>query len=134
MRRDMPAPKFLSGLPKPVLFGVYGAVGGLLGALVFGEPLYRVLEPPKTEEGPHTAVAASPEVQLLAGKPNSNTFGVEVARSEDYDGPVTVRFEGLPEGVTAKPVAIAKGETKGTATIATTGVGPTIRSFTAIAE
>ena len=31
----MPAPKFLSGLPKPVLFGLYGAIGGLIGALVF---------------------------------------------------------------------------------------------------
>ena len=28
----MPAPKFLSGLPKPVLFGLYGAIGGLVGA------------------------------------------------------------------------------------------------------
>src|SRR4051812_41549743 len=100
MRRDMPAPKFLSGLPKPVLFGLYGAVGGLLGALVFGELLFRLLEPPK--RGGQIAVAASPEVQLLAGKPNRNTFGVEVARSPEYDGPVTVRFEGLPEGVTAE--------------------------------
>ena len=39
----MPAPKFLSGLPKPVLFGLYGAIGGLIGALAFGEPLWRAL-------------------------------------------------------------------------------------------
>ena len=74
----MPAPKFLSGLPKPVLFGLYGAAGGLLGALVFGEPLYRLLEPPKNEAvakvEPQIAVASSPEVQLLANKPNRNTF------------------------------------------------------------
>src|SRR5262245_37422929 len=114
----MPAPKMLSGLPKPLLFGLYGAVGGLLGALVFGELLYRLLEPPKNE-GPRIAVGASPEVQLLAGKANRNTFSVEVARAE-YDGPVTVRFAGLPDGVTAEPVVVAKGATKGTATVAAT--------------
>ena len=37
----MPAPKFLSGLPKPVLFGLYGAAGGFAGALVLAEPLYQ---------------------------------------------------------------------------------------------
>ena len=31
----MPAPKLLSGLPKPVLFGLYGAIGGLLGATAY---------------------------------------------------------------------------------------------------
>lgn len=39
----MPAPKFLSRLPKPILFGLYGAVGGFAGALVLAEPLYQLI-------------------------------------------------------------------------------------------
>ena len=35
----MPAPKILAGLPKPLLFGLYGAVGGFTGALLVAEPL-----------------------------------------------------------------------------------------------
>ena len=57
----MPAPKALAGLPKPVLFGLYGAVGGLLGALVFGEILFRLLEPEKAQ-------AAKPEPQTTNSK------------------------------------------------------------------
>lgn len=38
----MPAPKFLAGLPKPLLFGLYGAVGGFVGALVIAEPLHQI--------------------------------------------------------------------------------------------
>ena len=40
----MPAPKFLAGLPKPLLFGLYGALGGFVGALFVAEPLYSVLD------------------------------------------------------------------------------------------
>ena len=39
----MPAPRVLAGLPKPVLFGLYGAVGGFVGALVFAEPLHQLM-------------------------------------------------------------------------------------------
>ena len=56
----MPAPKFLSGLPKPILFGLYGAIGGLIGALVFAEPLYRLLEPEKAPPAP----LPEPQVRL----------------------------------------------------------------------
>ena len=41
----MPAPGFLSSLPKPVLFGLYGAVGGLVGAVAIAEPLRDAFEP-----------------------------------------------------------------------------------------
>jgi hypothetical protein len=40
----MPAPKFLAGLPKPLLFGLYGAAGGFVGAFVFGTPFYLLMD------------------------------------------------------------------------------------------
>ncbi len=109
----MPAPRFLSGLPKPVLFGLYGAVGGLLGALVFAEPLYHILTPsavgaPVPE--PQLVVAASPDVEVFVE--GRNTFPVQIAR-DGFDGPVTVRLEALPQGVTAEPVTIPAGKTDG---------------------
>ena len=72
----MPAPKFLSGLPKPVLFGLYGAVGGLIGALVFGELVWFLLrpQPPKPVEvktfkkvpsGPNSSISEPPTLGLL---------------------------------------------------------------------
>ncbi len=39
----MPAPKFLSSLPKPALFGLYGGCGGFAGALFIAEPIYASL-------------------------------------------------------------------------------------------
>lgn len=108
----MPAPKFLSGLPKPVLFGLYGAAGGLLGALVFGELLYWILTPRAVVAAPPAAiaVAASSDVEVFVE--GRNTFFVQIAR-EGFDGPVTVRLEGLPQGVTAAPVTISAGKTEG---------------------
>lgn len=130
----MPAPKLLAGLPKPVLFGLYGAIGGLLGALVFGEPLYFMLEPAKAATGrpePEVAVAASPEVPVAIN--GTNTFIVEIARAE-FDAPVTVRFENLPTGVTIEPVTLAKGETKGTATVTASGAAVAVNLIKVIAE
>jgi hypothetical protein len=39
----MPAPKFLASLPKPLLFGLYGALGGFVGATFVAEPIYSVM-------------------------------------------------------------------------------------------
>jgi len=145
----MPAPSFLKGLPKPLLFGLYGAAGGLLGALVFAEPLYRLLTPPPppvVRPEPEVAVATSPDVTVLVG--GSNTFVVRIARAE-FDEPVRVRFENLPAGVTVAPLTLPPGATEATATVtaaptaspaaprvrvvaeATTG-GKTVRAETAL--
>src|SRR5438128_10711920 len=105
----MPAPKFLAGLPKPVLFGLYGAVGGLLGALVFGEPLWRLLKPPAAPEPPpQVAVAASPRVQVY--QKSNNTFALRVAR-ERFTGPVVVDFPKPPAGIVLAPVVLPAGAT-----------------------
>ncbi len=112
----MPAPKFLSFLPKPLLFGLYGGVGGLLGALLFGELLWFVLgsvllkPPAPVVPVPQLAVAASKDVEVFVE--GRNTFPVQIAR-DGFTGPVTVRVEGLPAGVTAEPVVIPEGKTEG---------------------
>jgi Mg-chelatase subunit ChlD len=101
----MPAPKSLALLPKPVLFGLYGAIGGLVGALAFAELLYYLLTPsggPAVNAG--IGVVASSEVEVFVE--GRNTFPVQIAR-DNFDGPVTVRLEGLPGGVAAEPVTIA---------------------------
>src|SRR5262245_55689662 len=110
----MPAPKMLSGLPKPVLFGLYGAIAGPIGALA-REPLWHLLQPPPAAPPqPQLAVSASATVQVY---PNSeNTFAVQIAR-ERFDTPVTVKFSGLPNGITIAPVTIPAGTTKAPATV-----------------
>jgi hypothetical protein len=117
----MPAPKALSGLPKPLLFGLYGAAGGLAGALLLGELLYRLLEPPRAEAGPQVAVTASREVEVLLG--GANTFAVQVDRG-GFDGPVTVRFADLPPNVGIAPVTIPAGKTDAEATVRSAGGAP----------
>jgi von Willebrand factor type A domain len=113
----MPAPSFLSGLPKPLLFGLYGAVGGLLGALVFGEPAWNLLKPPAAPPAPpQLAVAASAGVQLYPK--SENTFAVQIAR-ERFDSPVTVKFDKMPAGMTIASITIPGGKTDGQATVAT---------------
>jgi hypothetical protein len=117
----MPAPRLLAFLPKPVLFGLYGAIGGLLGALVFGEPAWQVLKPPPPPPAhpePQVAVSASKEVQLLLNK--ENTFSVEIDRAE-FDGPVDVSVENLPAGVSASAAQIPKGQTSGTVRVRSSG-------------
>ncbi|QJW96779.1 vWA domain-containing protein [Frigoriglobus tundricola] len=106
----MPAPKLLAGLPKPALFGLYGAVGGLIGALVFGELVWFVLRPPPPKPPepppppePRLAVSASGALQIYQG--GTNKVFVQLAR-DAFDGPVTVRVEGLPAGVTAADVTV----------------------------
>ncbi len=130
----MPAPKFLAGLPKPLLFALYGAVGGLLGALVFAEPLYRVLTPPApAAPGAQLAVAASRDVEVFVE--GRNTFPVQIAR-DGFTGPVTVRLDGLPPGVTADPVTIPADRSEGEVLVIGSATAPVVasKSVRAVAE
>ena len=54
-------------IPKPVLFGFYGALGGFLGVLILGELFWLVLQPPSQTTIPLT-------VAVAAGKPVKNAF------------------------------------------------------------
>ncbi|MCI0705690.1 MAG: VWA domain-containing protein, partial [Planctomycetia bacterium] len=110
----MPAPKFLAGLPKPILFALYGGIGGLLGALAFGELLWHVLKPPPPQPVPQLAVGASASVKLY---PHSdNTFIVRIAR-EHFNSPVNVTFEKLPSGVVIAPLIIPADKTEAEAKV-----------------
>lgn len=113
----MPAPKLLSGLPKPVLFGLYGAVGGLLGALVFGELIMLVLgpkvataAPPPPPPEPRLAVSAPNALQIYQG--GTNKVLVQIAR-DAFEGEVTVSVEGLPEKIAAGKAVIPANRTDG---------------------
>jgi|SRR5579883_512032 len=109
----MPAPKMLAVLPKPVLFGLYGAIGGFLGAFLFGELIMLVLEPKKAEAAPppkpepRLAVVASKDLQIYQG--GVNKLFVQILRDE-FDDPVTIHLDGLPTGITANDVIIPKGK------------------------
>lgn len=132
----MPAPQFLAMLPKPILFGLYGAIGGLLGALLFAEPAWQILKPPKakasTQPEPRLAISASKELQLLIDRANS--FAVEIARAE-FDEPVDVKIENLPEGITGTPLTIAQGKTTGKVTLQAKGsVSPSTSLIKVIAS
>ncbi len=137
----MPAPAFLSKLPKPALFALYGALGGLIGALVFGELVWYLLRPASAPEPltvpppfPQLAVTASPQVSVYPG--GSNTFGVQIARDR-FTGSVTVTFDKLAPGLSATPIVIPEGETNGTARIVATDdvqPGPSTLKVTARAN
>jgi len=134
----MPLPAPLTILPKPLLFGLYGGLGGLLGALLFGELVWFLLQPPPPEPPPpppppppQVAVSASPGVQVYTG--GTNTFAVSVARAS-FDGPVTVRLEDAPADVTMEPFTIPAGQTAATATVrAGPGAPPGVRKVKLLA-
>jgi hypothetical protein len=125
----MPAPKLLAGLPKPLLFGLYGAVGGLLGAILLGEPAWRLLKPPEAYAPPQLAVGASSSVKVYPG--TSNSLIVRVAR-ERFDGPVAIKFSGMPEGVALPDLTVQPGEVEVKATLSAAANVPTGLSKIAI--
>ncbi len=112
----MPAPKFLSGLPKPVLFGLYGAIGGLLGALLLGEPIMSALGPKQAQAAPppapepRLAVSVSDRLQVYQG--GTNKLLVQIVR-DAFDDDVALRVDDLPPGLTARETVIPAGKTAG---------------------
>jgi Mg-chelatase subunit ChlD len=100
--------KALLALPKPILFGLFGAAGGLLGALLFGELLFRLFSPREVEPPPPQVHMAIPDsVRVYAG--GKNRFRVKVARV-GFDGAVTLRAEKAPAGFTVHPLELEPGK------------------------
>lgn len=110
----MPAPSFLAGLPKPILFALYGAIGGLLGAIVLGEPAWWLLKPPEAVRAPELAIGASSSVKVYPG--TKNTFVIRIAR-ERFDSPVTIKFANVPPGISLPSVTVPAGESQIDATV-----------------
>lgn len=88
---------WIRALPKPVLFGLHGALGGLLGALILGELLWTLLRPAE-RAGPPLQIAVSSSVTVYPG--GQNRLAVKVARPdvkrlvflEVADAPHDVKF------------------------------------------
>lgn len=95
-------------IPKPVLFGFYGALGGLLGVLFFGELLWQVLHPVPVVVEP-LQVALSPSVTMLPG--TQNVVSVEILR-QGFDGPVKFEATDLPWDMEVLETTIEAGQTK----------------------
>ena len=134
----MPTPSVLTGLPKPLVFGVYGGLAGLLAAVLLGEPAWYLLKPPPPPAPPlpppQVAISASASVPVYPG--TSNRFTVQVARA-DFDGPVAVTFSGLPPTLTIDPITIPAGSTQAEARVTATteaAMGPTPVTATANGE
>jgi hypothetical protein len=98
----------LLSLPKPILFGLFGGVGGLLGALLIGEVVWLILSPSGlAPRGPEVRVAIPDSLRIYPG--GSNRFLVKIAR-QGFEGPVTVEALAHAEEVAVRPVRIGPGE------------------------
>ena len=96
--------KNLSQIPKPIRFGAFGALGGLLGALLLGELLWRLLEPPPPLPAslpPRLAMSVSPSVSVYQGRTNKIIF--DFASDQLKGAPISVTFTNVPNGVILAP-------------------------------
>lgn len=88
-------------LPKPVLFGMCGAIGGILAALLVGELLWFLSSPPIVQG---TRVAAPASMPVYVG--DKNRFKVNIER-DGWNGPAELTLENPPAGITAPSVTVA---------------------------
>jgi Ca-activated chloride channel family protein len=95
-------PPILLALPKPILFGLFGGLGGLLGAVLLAELIWLVLKPAAAAG---VLVAVPDVVRTYVG--GKNTFLVKVARQR-FKGPLKVETTGT--GDITVPVATIAAE------------------------
>src|SRR5262245_35814065 len=111
-RPPRPAPRFLAYLngrmPKPVLFGMYGALGAILGLLLLGEVVFLLLSPPKLR--PEVKLSVAKSLTVFPG--TENKLAVKIAR-QGFKGPVTLAASNPPAGVTIPRFVLNEGETEG---------------------
>jgi hypothetical protein len=100
-------------VPKPILFALYGTIGGLVGAICLGEPLWGLCRPPVASAPPRPPaiiIGVSKRVQVYPG--GTNRCCVKIARQR-CAGAVSVLLKGLPDGVSALPLSIDATRTEG---------------------
>jgi GYF domain 2/von Willebrand factor type A domain len=91
-------------LPKPLLFALFGGIGGLLGAVVLGELAWLILSPARLREpDPHVRMAIPESLRVYAG--GKNYFIARVAR-DGFEGPITISAVNPREGLTVDPVEV----------------------------
>jgi hypothetical protein len=105
--------KFLSWLhatlPKPILFGLYGAVGALLGALLLGE-LIQLLIHPKAQTVAPLQIAVPSGVVVYPG--GENVVTVKIAR-QGIEGPVRLEVQQGPPDILFSDVEIDADKSEG---------------------
>jgi len=82
-------------IPKPMLFGMYGALGGVLGLLLVGELVWFLLHPTPIGFEPLT-IGVSPELIVYPG--TRNKFTVKINRL-GFEGAVKLEMLDLPAEV-----------------------------------
>ena len=103
-------------LPKPLLFGLYGASGSLVGALLLGEILWAFLVPPPPQRPatplppppPPSAIRIAVSEAMSINQGDANQFVVKIAR-DNFAGAVTIEFGTMPAGLSAKTREIPNG-------------------------
>lgn len=112
-----PAPRRTGGLlavlhgllPKPVLFGLYGALGALLGVLLLGELFWLLLHPTPRVIEP-LALSLPPSLTVYPG--GENRLPVKIAR-QNCQGDVLLEVVNAPKEVRFGVVTIPDKETEG---------------------
>jgi hypothetical protein len=101
--------RWLLILPKPVLFGLAGGVGGLAGAVVLAELFWQVLSPAGVRAlEPQLQLAVPASLQVYAG--GRNTCVVSISRHR-CKGPVRIEAAPAPgDGITVSDAEIRSEE------------------------
>jgi hypothetical protein len=91
-------------LPKPILFALFGMLGGLFGAVVVGELAWFILSPASAgPPQPKVRMAIPESMRVYAG--DKNFFVVHLAR-DHFDGPISISAVYPPEGVTVDAIQV----------------------------
>jgi Ca-activated chloride channel family protein len=93
----------LLALPKPILFGLFGGLGGLLGAVLLAELLFLLLSPADIGSQPSLQVGVPDVVRTYQG--SKNRFLVKIAR-RNFNTPVLVETSVASTDITAPTVTI----------------------------
>ena len=88
-------------IPKPIVFGFYGALGGFLGVLLLGELFWLLHPTPQVVVPLHVKVSRD----LIVYPGTTSIFQVKIKR-QGFEGPVRVEKVSLPDGVGMSAVTI----------------------------